>query len=68
MPIFRIGWTGTVYGESTIRAKTLEEAIKKAKNNDDEMDDGINIIEYPDDWDVDEGMTIEINGGHNAKD
>jgi len=60
MKTFTIYWTGTVFGSSQVEAEAIEEAIHKAENPLDypDVDENIQIDDYPSDWDVDDELTI----------
>jgi hypothetical protein len=53
---YKIYWTGTVLGCCTVEAGSLEEAMILAE------DESIDIVDYPDDWEVLEDVTKDVNG------
>jgi len=55
---FGIYWEGTVTGYSVEKGKTLEDAMERARNSDNPIE----IKFYPEDWNVDNELTLEQNG------
>lgn len=59
MPEYRIYWTGTVTGTSVVKAENVEQAISIACS--DAYDEGVDIEDYPDDWEVSKDFTRDMN-------
>jgi len=53
---YRIYWTGTVTGVNVVEADSLEEAMEKAEC------ESIDLLDYPDDWEISEAMTEAFMG------